>query len=218
MSKQANKCFEQSLRSAVRRLARGNFEDSIREVIDHHHDLMQEELSNGKSEADSEITASQRIGLVGGIARKIVDSPARLTTGKRLQFVGIALWVLVPILLEYLSLFASQLPYPYSSYIGGVFPRAYSTILVGGLVTAIGWFSSAKIEGKAIAIGSLCLVLMGIRFSIIMESQTGSPYSAHVVMMIIRARFASFLIGLGVGAAILRLYHYRIDTFKLRRI
>ncbi len=218
MSTQPTSNFEQSLRCAVRRLARGNYEASIREVIDHHHDLMQEELSNGKSEADSKFTASQRIGIVSDIARKIVDSPARLTTGKWLQFVGIALWVLVPILLEYLSLFASQLPYPYSIYIGGIFPRTYSTILVGGLVTAIGWFSSAKIEGKAIAIGSLCLVLMGIRFSIVIESQTGSPYSAHVAMMIIRARFLSFLIGLGVGAAILRLYHYRIDTFKLRRI
>ena len=91
--KDAIEQFEQDLRKAVRRLSRENFDDSITEVSNHFQDLLSESLRSGKSDSDAESYASRRIGSVGDIARKIVESPAIKQGGHRLQWIAVTLWI-----------------------------------------------------------------------------------------------------------------------------
>ena len=82
--------FESDLRNAVKRLSRGNFDDSIREVCEHYEDLYQESLTNGLSKVEAQVKASEQIGAINGIARQIVN-PWNKRRGFKLQFAAMVL-------------------------------------------------------------------------------------------------------------------------------
>ena len=172
MSKQAKNSFEQSLRSAVRRLARGNFEDSIREVIEHHHDLMQEELSIGKSEADAKIMASQRIGLIGDIAREIVKSPIRVNRGLKLQWFGGMLWILAPFISAAFYLLLRSLHVTLSP----VILATTNLIVLSGIIAGLGFFRSQRLSKVPILVGLSAYCLMAVVFATL-NSQNIVPES-----------------------------------------
>jgi hypothetical protein len=92
---EAVKSFELEVRSAVRRGSKSKeFEDSIREVVGHYSDLLQEGLGKGLSLELAVKAANERIGDAKTIGRQILNSPTRLARGLRFQKLGlIGLWV-----------------------------------------------------------------------------------------------------------------------------
>lgn len=153
-----NTDFEQSLRQAVKRLSKANFDQSIREVVEHYQDICNEALASGKSPEQSVQLANRRIGVIGDIARKIVDSPARIKKGKRLQILGATLWILAPFLsfitfwmLRDFAQNASTAPIWLTAIT--ILFDARVMIIIGGLLVGFGAFRMIKLPIKSIAIG-----------------------------------------------------------------
>ena len=172
--------FERSLRTAVRRLAKGSYDASIQEVVEHHEDLYAEILSKGISEKEATIEANRRIGLVGDIARKIVDSPSRCQKGIRLQALGVALWVLAPFLslglvMQLRSFAQEALTAPlWLILVSGLF-SAKTICIVAGLVVGVGVFRSQKVSTKAVSL-ALCanILLIGGLYLYVSKSQNNN--------------------------------------------
>ena len=209
--------FEKSLCEAIKRLSKGNFEDSIREVVGHYDDIYDEAVAKGIAPAQAIKLANGRIGLIGNIARKIVDSPARVKQGIQIQVAGVLLWFLIPTLVELSWYVLAQLPYSVEHVIFGLLPRLYHTIFLGGVITAFGWFRSSRANWKTIGIGAACLLLMGIRLYFLMGAQPDTHNAGEIAVGIIFSRFLAYVLGVLVGATLLRLYLYRFESLKLRR-
>jgi hypothetical protein len=162
--------FEQSLRMAVKRLAKGNFEDAIREVVEHYQDLHGEALSKGASSREAQQIATRRIGVVGDIARKIVDSPARVKSGIRLQWLAALLWVCTPFVSwQIIRLFTS-----YRNPI--IFPDP--VIIIVGVLAMIGGFRASKISWKPPAF-ALSFFLAFTVFSLISSAPRQAKFEAE---------------------------------------
>jgi hypothetical protein len=152
--------FESDLRKSVKRLSRGNYEDSIREVCEHYDDLYTEALSKGIREKEAGVIAEGRLGVIGDIARKIVDSPARIRKGIRLQWLGATMLVLSPFYMN--NIFQAFLwLFPKKWLLDSAYVRIANPIfMLCTVIIAIGAFKARHLSWKPVSFGTICIALM----------------------------------------------------------
>ena len=170
--------FEQSLRAAVRRLSRRNFEDQIREVCDHYQDLVQEQMAKGISEVEARSAAGERIGSEIDIARQIVRGTPR-SRGLKLQWLAMALWLLgifTPIVM-------AMKGYVIGSLRGRLIEAAEPIGLI--LIYAAGFLAVLGIlRAKRVALPAFCLAIILIplvhMLILLKFSRSFSTFDAHM--------------------------------------
>jgi hypothetical protein len=83
---EAVKRFEYDVRKGVERGSKSNeFEDSIKEVVGHYSDILQDEIHKKSSAEEADQVARKRLGGLGHIAIQILNCASRKTKGMQRQ-------------------------------------------------------------------------------------------------------------------------------------
>ena len=205
----ASEQFDEQLRKAVLRLSDGNFSQEIREVAEHYLDIYQESLSYSADEKWARKEASRRIGVMGDIARKIVDSPQRIKSGMRLQRTGIILWVLAPFLSFGISLIMRSVSPVMEPYFAQLASGANNLMLIGGAVTAVGAFKARRINAKSMILGSSGYFVFSILCFIAVRSNPFPTPFLYFVLSMAMYCYLPFLTGFAISFGMLRVAVYR---------
>ncbi len=167
--------FEESLRRATKRKG---YEDQIKEVASHYHDLYQEALMKGTTIEEARKHADDRIGNIEDIAKGIRAGDGK-SNGMKLQWIAMVLFVFGALIARVMGMNGYEIGSLWGRVIEACDPIGLIAIYTAGFLATLGILKSRRV-----AILGFCLALvltsLGHTAILLRHSRSFSVYDSRI--------------------------------------